>query len=315
MSIASALPAESVSAVSTTAANRTMSTGRSRMAAWQQLCRPRIAVMSAIAAAVGYTLSSVNGVHWPTLLVSVLGIVSFVAASSIFNQVLERDTDARMPRTWNRPLVSGSTTIAEALLLGTACAVAGTLLLGVFVNVTTSLASFLTMLVYVLVYTPLKPRSVLCTTIGAIPGAMPPVLGWLAAGGPFGIEMCALFAVFFVWQFPHFLAIAWIYRDQYRHAGLKMLPRTDDSGRSAGLIALIYAAAFLPVSCLPRYAGLAGDGYQAAACLLALGYLILTLRFCLQRTDVRAKQLMLGSLICLPSLLICLLVDFLRLTS
>ena len=191
----------------------------------------------------------------------------------------------------------------------------GAILLWVFVNHTTSIAAFGTMLCYVLLYTPLKRISTLCTTVGAVPGAMPPVLGWLAAGGEFGLEALALFAVFFVWQFPHFLAIGWIYRDDYERAGLKMLPSFSDDGARTGWIALSYALAFVPVSCLPRIAGLAGPGYMSAALVLSLGYLWLTVRFVMDRTNVRARQLMVGSLICLPVLLLCLVADYLRLVS
>ena len=129
------------------------------------------------------------------------------------------------------------------------------------------------------------------------------------------LEALALFAVFFVWQFPHFLAIGWIYRDDYEQAGLKMLPSFSDNGVRTGWIALIYALAFVPVSCLPRIVGLAGPGYMAAALVLSLGYLWLTVRFVMDRTNVRARQLMVGSLICLPVLLLCLVGDYLRLVS
>jgi protoheme IX farnesyltransferase len=183
-----------------------------------------------------------------------------------------------------------------------------------FVNPMTSAASLLTMLCYVCGYTPLKRRSEFCTTVGAIPGAMPPVLGWLAAGGTPGIECLALFAVFFVWQFPHFLAIGWIYRRQYEDAGLKMLPSFSDGGRLTGLVAMVYAVAFVPVACLPRFVGLAGSGYLAAALVLSAGYLWLTFRFALSRSEFRARRLLAGSLVCLPVLLVCLVFDFLRLT-
>jgi protoheme IX farnesyltransferase len=143
---------------------------------------------------------------------------------------------------------------------------------------------------------------------------MPAVLGWFAAGGLPGIECLALFAVFFVWQFPHFLAIGWIYRHQYNEAGLKMLPSFSDGGRLTGLIALVYAVAFVPVACLPRFVGLAGSGYLLQALVLSAGYLWLTVRFAISRSELRARRLLAGSLICLPVLLICLVFDFLRLT-
>ncbi len=286
-----------------------------RLAAWQVLCRPRIALMSAISVTVGFVLASVTGVAWSSLIWSVAGVVCFVAASSILNQVLERSTDSLMFRTRLRPLVTEAISVREAVGLGAACAVGGFVILALFVNMTTALSSLTTMLIYVCAYTPMKSRSSLCTTVGAIPGAMPPVLGWLAAGGSFGIEPLALFAIFFVWQFPHFLAIAWIYRDQYQQAGLRMLPSFTDQGRRAGLIAMIYAVVFIPVCCLPRYVGLAGNGYLASALILSLGYLFLTARFSFHRTESAARRLMAGSLICLPVLLLSLVLDFLRLTS
>lgn len=285
-----------------------------RVADYAQLCRPRIAVLSAVAVSVGYTLASAGSVNWGRLFWTLIGVTCFVAASSTLNQVLERRTDRLMKRTVLRPLASGRLTAAEGWLAGSLMATAGSLILIGFVDSFTWLACCLTMLTYAFVYTPLKSRSSLCTTIGAVPGAMPPVLGWFAAGGNAGWEALALFALFFVWQFPHFLAIGWIYRDQYQRAGLKMLPTYADGGRMTGLIALFYAVAFVPVSVLPRYVGLAGSGYLAAALVLSIGYLILTVRFCAVRTDLRARQLLFGSLLCLPALLGGLLMDFVRLT-
>lgn len=286
-----------------------------RVSDYLQLCRPRIAVMSAAAAAAGFTLASTSDINWNQLVLSLAGIVLFVASASILNQVLERDTDRKMGRTATRPLVCGRLSPAEGWILGIIAGTSGTILLGVFVNQAVCLASIFTMLTYVFLYTPAKRTSSLCTTIGAVPGAMPPVLGWLAAGGETGMAAVSLFAVFFVWQFPHFLAIGWLYRDQYERAGLRMLPSFRDSGKRAGLIALLYAVAFVPVSILPRFAGLAGTGYLCAAFVLSGGYLWLTFRFCIERNDLRARQLMVGSLLCLPALLISLVLDYVRLTS
>ena len=286
-----------------------------KLAAYKVLCRPRIAVMTALSVAVGYTLGSERGTDPTGLIFSVAGIVLFVASSSILNQLLERRTDALMERTQNRPLVSGVVSPGEAWSLGVFCSLAGFCILAFAVNLITALASLVTMLLYVCCYTPLKRVSVLCTTVGAIPGAMPPVLGWLASGSTNYLPAFALFAVFFVWQFPHFLAIAWIYRHQYELAGLKMLPSNASDGRTVGLIAVLYAAVFVTISVLPRYAGISGDGYMAAALILSLGYLVLSFRFALLRTITRAKQLMLGSLLCLSVMLFALMFDYLRLTS
>ncbi len=285
-----------------------------RLAEYRQMVRPRILLMSAVAVTAGFVLSSEELVDWLLLAVAAPSICLLVAASSVLNQVIESDSDSRMARTTGRPLASGRISRREGALFGVALAIAGTVLLWMFVNPMTSAASLLTMLCYVCGYTPLKRRSEFCTTVGAIPGAMPPVLGWLAAGGAPGIECLALFAVFFVWQFPHFLAIGWIYRRQYEDAGLKMLPSFSDGGRLTGLVAMVYAVAFVPVACLPRFVGLAGSGYLAAALVLSAGYLWLTFRFAVSRSEFRARRLLAGSLVCLPVLLVCLVFDFLRLT-
>lgn len=286
-----------------------------RLSDYRQMVRPRIIVMAAAAVFAGFLLASPITVAWPQLLIAVFGICCLVAASSVLNQVWESSTDSRMDRTGDRPIASGRMTRFEGTAFGIALSLTGAGVLYLFVNELTSIASFLTMLSYVLLYTPLKRISGLCTTVGAVPGAMPPVLGWLAADGGLTVEALALFAVFFVWQFPHFLAIGWIYRDDYQAAGLKMLPSFTDEGRRTGLVALIYAIAFVPVSCLPRFVGLAGSGYLAAALILSLGYLWLTVRFFLSRTNMTARQLMVGSLICLPAMLVCLVADYLRLVS
>jgi len=286
-----------------------------RFVDYRQMVRPRIIVMSAAAIMAGFVLASPITLLWSVMCVAVVGICCLVAASSVLNQVIESDTDARMNRTVDRPVASGRISRAEAAIFGICISAFGALVLAIYVNTLTSMASFLTMLTYVLLYTPLKRSSALCTTVGAVPGAMPAVLGWFAAGGNPGLEALALFGLFFVWQFPHFLAIGWIYRDDYENAGLKMLPSFRDNGARAGWIALVYAVAFVPVSCLPRFVGLAGTGYLAAALILSLGYLWLTARFSISRTNVRARQLMVGSLICLPAMLVCLVADYLRLVS
>ncbi len=286
-----------------------------RLSDYRQLVRPRILIMSSAAVVAGFILASPIAISWPVMGLSVFGICCLVAASSVLNQVIESRTDARMNRTVDRPVASGRLSRKEAAGFGILISILGSVVLAVYVNPLTSVSAFVTMLTYVLLYTPLKRSSALCTTVGAVPGAMPAVLGWFAAGGHVGVEAVALFGLFFVWQFPHFLAIGWIYRDDYQAAGLKMLPSFTDEGARAGWIALVYAVAFVPVSCLPRFVGLAGTGYLGAALILSLGYLWLTVRFSMSRTNLRAKQLMAGSLICLPAMLICLVADYLRLVS
>lgn len=282
---------------------------------YAELCRPRIALMTMISVAVGFTLASPIIFDGTTLVVALVGIIQLVAASSMLNQCLERHTDARMTRTANRPLASGRIPAIEATVVSVVLTVVGFSTLWHLVNEQTAIATLLTLVVYVAGYTLLKTRTSLCTTLGAVPGAMPPVLGWLAAGGGFCVEAIALFALFFVWQFPHFLAIGWIHRKDYEGAGLRMLPSFSDGGVRTGVIALVYAIAFVPVSILPTAIGMTGNVYMTAAAIMSTLYLLYTIRFAMDRSDVRARSLLYNSLLCLPILLLALVVDFLRLTA
>lgn len=289
---------------------------RQRFADYLILCRPRIAVMTMVSVAVGFTLASpVVFFDGMLLLAAVTGIISLVAASSILNQCFERHTDAQMTRTAGRPIAAGRVSVFEAMAAASLLSCFGFTVLWNLVNPVTASVTMLTLIVYVFGYTPLKTRTSLCTTIGAVPGAMPPVLGWLAAGGTFTVEPLALFAVFFIWQFPHFLAIGWIHRNDYRVAGLRMLPSFADEGLLTGLFAVTYAAAFVPVAALPAYAGLSGNLYLASSVLLSLCYLAAAVAFAIKRTEKHARRLLYVSLVCLPALLAALVVDFLRLTS
>lgn len=286
-----------------------------RFGDYVDMCRPRIAVMTMVAVSAGFVLASPVVIHWSGLAMALVGILQLVAASSILNQVLETTTDARMTRTATRPLVAGRLSKKEATIAGLVLAISGTTVLWLFSNVPTMAAGLATLLSYVVVYTPLKTRSILCTTIGAIPGAMPPVLGWLAAGGAIGSEAWALFALVFTWQFPHFLAIGWIHRHDYEQAGLKMLPSFTDGGRRAGIVALVYAAAFIPVSVLPSYAGMTGRLYFVTALILSGIYFASTVRFAFKRTERRGRDLLLISLLVLPLLLLVMVTEFLHLTA
>ncbi|MCH2212040.1 MAG: heme o synthase [Fuerstiella sp.] len=286
-----------------------------RTSDYVEMCRPRIAVMTMAAVSAGFILASPIIIHWGLLAVTLAGILLLVAASSILNQVLEVRTDARMQRTTGRPLISGRISRLEASLAGLLFALSGIGILWSFTNPVTTVAGAGTLLCYVLAYTPLKIRSSLCTTVGALPGAMPPVIGWLAAGGAAGSGAWSLFALLFTWQFPHFLAIGWIYRHEYEQAGLRMLPSFSDGGRRTGIVATIYAAAFVPVSLLPSYAGLTGRLYFAVALALSGLYFAATLRFALNRTTRRGRDLLLVSLLILPALLLVMVCEFLYLTA
>ncbi len=285
---------------------------RSRLADYAELTKPRIAVMVLLTVTVGYALGCRGEWRTAALVHALIGIGLAAAASSAFNQYLERATDARMRRTENRPLPAGRLLPGEVLLF-TALAGAGAIAyLFTFSTPVTAGLTLLTLALYGLAYTPLKRHTSLCTAIGAVPGALPPVLGWTAAGGTLGIEAGALFGILFLWQFPHFLAIAWKYREEYERAGLRMLPAARVE-RVVGCLAAGYALALIPVSLLPRQLGLGGDLYLATALVLGLGYAGASLWFAIRETKQTARRLILVSLVYLPTLLAVLTFDHWRL--
>lgn len=288
---------------------------RRRFSLYAELSRPRIAMMTMISVAVGFTLAPVANFDAVVLLLALVGITLLVAASSILNQCLEKRTDGMMSRTSGRPLPSGRISMTECVSVGIFCGITGSVLLALTTNSATAIAGLATLVVYVFGYTLLKTRSIWCTTIGAIPGAMPPVLGWLAAGGILGLEVASLFAIFFVWQFPHFLAIGWKHRNDYEKAGLKMLPSFTDEGVRTGWVAVFYAILFVPVSVSPTLLGLTGWPYFVVAAVVSVVYLKYSVQFLKNRTDDTARSLLYNSLLALPLLLVTLLVDFLRMHS
>ena len=279
------------------------------------LTKPRIAVMGLVTVALGFLLAATGEWSGITFGHSLLGIGLIAVSCSALNQWLERDSDRLMARTMNRPLPSGRMSPNEVLVFGLGLWFVGAVELIVFVNGLTALLASATLLLYVAVYTPLKRRTSFCTAIGAIPGAMPPVLGWVAAGGELDAGAFALFATLFVWQFPHFLAIAWLYREQYAAAGLRMLPQTRPAPRITGWLCVGYALALIPVSMLLKDAALAGDLFAMIAIVLGLGYVAFSVRFLLDESVRTARQLLWFSLVYLPALLLALTWDHWRLLS
>lgn len=286
----------------------------SRLSAYQELAKPRIAVMVLLSMAVGFALAT--GAQWDllALLHAGVGVLLAVVASSALNQYLERHTDARMARTRNRPLPSGRLTADEVLWFGLACGIVSVVYLAVLVNPLTAGLTLLTIASYAGVYTPLKRWTPVCTAVGALPGAMPPVLGWTAAGGSLDWSAFSLLAIVFVWQFPHFLAIAWMYRDQYEQAGLKMIPGRGRPG-VVGSVSMAYALALIPVSLLPMQLDLAGSLYGLAALLLGLAYAWSAWRFFREESRDQAKRLLWTSLVYLPGVLAALTFDHFRLLN
>jgi len=301
------------------AATARASTRPSRIADYQELFKVRVTSMAVLTAWAGFYLGSmrsgITSMHWG-LLESLLGIALVSCGASVMNQVIERKIDARMVRTAQRPLAAGRFSLLHGLALGMACFAAGALLLAWFTNPVTVMLTLLTGFTYVAVYTPLKRYTTLATFIGAFPGAMPPLLGWTAARGVIEWPAVALFAILFVWQFPHFMAIAWLYREDYAKAGIRMLPVVQPDGWSTACEALIYAVLMIPVSAVPYYLHLTGPVYLVAAVLLGLGYLAYTIRFAritraLTTAESRgyARDLLRASVIYLPLLLMAMMLN------
>jgi protoheme IX farnesyltransferase len=291
----------------------------SRIADYQELFKVRVTSMVVLTAWAGFYLGSmrsgITSIHWG-LVESLLGITLISCGASVLNQVIERKTDAKMIRTAQRPVAAGRFGLAAGMALGLACFAAGAVVLAWFTNPVTVMLTLLTGFIYVAVYTPLKRYTTLATFIGAFPGAMPPLLGWTAARGVIEWPAVALFAILFVWQFPHFMAIAWLYRDDYAKAGIRMLPVVQPDGWSTACEALVYAVLMIPVSVVPFYLHLAGRAYLVTAVVLGLVYLAYTVRFAritraLSVTESRryARELLRASVIHLPLLLTVMMLN------
>jgi len=285
-----------------------------RFAAYCQLAKPRIGLMVLFATGVGYVLGS-RGI-WQTapLIHACIGILLSVICASSLNQVFERDTDALMPRTKNRPLPAATLSLMEVVIFAILCGVVSIAYLAWTVNFATAWLTFATIVLYALCYTPMKRLTPFCTVVGAIPGALPPVLGWAASGAELDARAFSLFAIMFVWQFPHFLAIAWIYREQYQQAGLRMLPGEGRAGIT-GAISTAYAILLIPISLLPAHWGLCGDFYSMIAVGFGIAYLWMAILFQLNENRQTARRLLWVSLAYLPGVMLALLVDNIRLMS
>lgn len=273
------------------------------------LVKPRIIVMSLVAVLVGVHAAGGALAPTPKLIITLLAVGSVAAASFILNQLLESGTDARMARTRNRPLPAGRLTPGQVLAFGIATAAFGLGSLALVVNLPAAFVAALTFSSYVFVYTPLKRHTTWNTVVGAIPGALPPVIGWVAVSGRLDPGAAALFAILFLWQFPHFYAIAWIYRREYHEAGLKMLPCLDVDGDVTSRHILGTALALLPVSLVPTLIGVTGTAYFVGAALLGLLYVAASMAFAMDRTTRAAKTLFRISLVYLPALFLLLSID------
>ena len=280
-----------------------------KVAAYVSLTKPRIVVMVLVTVGVGFLLGARGSAHPATLSLTLLGTALVAGGASTLNQWMERAHDARMRRTANRALPRGRLGAVEAASFGVGLGLAGTAILLWGANWLAAAVAVSTLLLYVFVYTPLKPWTTLNTAIGAIPGALPPVIGWAAATETLGIEAFSLFLIVFLWQFPHFLAIAWIYREDYARGGLKMLPGADPQGALTGRQATIYALALIPAGLLPATIGLAGPVYFVGALVLGLLYLVVAIQFWTGVSESTARRLLRMSFFYLPLVLLLLVLN------
>jgi protoheme IX farnesyltransferase len=268
-----------------------------------ELTKPRVTSLVVATTAFGFYLGSRGAVDPILLFHALLGTTLVASGTSAYNMYLERDSDARMQRTRRRPLPDGRLRPVQALAFATLMSVAGILYLAAFVNLLTSLLAIATLASYIFLYTPMKRWSALCTLVGAIPGALPPLGGWAAATGDLSAGGWSLFAILFLWQLPHSLAIAWMYRDDYERGGFRVLPVVDPEGGSTVRQIVANALALIPVSLTPVLLGVAGIWYFYGALLLGVALAASCLRLARTRSRVHARGVLLASVIYLPVLL------------
>jgi protoheme IX farnesyltransferase len=273
------------------------------------LAKARLSTMVVLTAGAGFLVGSGEAVQWTLLLWTIVGTALAAASAATLNQAIEVRRDGLMHRTRTRPLPQGRLSVRHAALWGAALGVVGVLLLAVLVNPLTALLGGANILIYLFLYTPLKTRSTINTLVGAVCGAIPPVMGWTAATGTLGSGGWVLGGILFIWQIPHFLALAWMYREDYRRGGHRMLPVVDESGRFTGPIVVLYCLALLPVSLLLATLGYAGWIYAGGALLLGVAFLAAAVRLWQRLDEASAKRLFLVSITYIPLLLLLIVLD------
>jgi len=283
--------------------------GPSLAADYFALTKPRLNFLVVATSAAGYYLGATHGTEPLPMAMAVAGTALVAGGAAVLNQVYERDTDALMRRTRLRPLPDGRVAPADARAFGFALSAIGLLLLATRANLLAASLALATLVVYLAIYTPMKRRTSIATLVGAVPGALPPLIGWTASHGTVSAGGAALFAIVFLWQIPHFMAIAWLYRDDYGKAGFPMLPVVDPGGGRAGRQAVVYAAALVPVTLVPALVGVSGLWYGSIALVIGVALMALAIRFAMTRSDRSARALFLGSIVYLPLLWIAMIGD------
>ncbi len=280
------------------------------MNAYLELTKPRITWLILMSTGVGYVFGAkLGGWHFWVLFHTILGTGLIASGTAALNQWFEREADSKMRRTQARPLPSGRLTPTRALIFAIAISIIGFVELSIGVNLLTGLLGLFTLASYLFIYTPLKQRSPHSTTVGAIPGAMPPLIGYAAASGTLTAEAWILFAILFLWQFPHFYAIAWMYREDYERAGIKMLPVVEADGESTARQMCLYSLALLPISLVPKLLSMTGYVYLVGAVVLGGYFLFASVKVMRNRTRLQARRVLLASIVYLPVLYGLMIID------
>ena len=282
-------------------------TYRRRVADFIALTKPRLNSLVVATTGVGYLLGVNTSFDISVAIHVLLGASLVAGGAAALNQIAERDIDKSMHRTRQRPIPTGRLTPTEARLFAVGISLMGLVELALGTNVVTAAVAATTTIIYVAIYTPLKRRTSLATIVGAIPGALPPVIGWTAARGALTLEAWVLFGIVFFWQIPHFHALSWMHREDFRRAGLPLIATQDEDGRRTARHAAFFSLLLLPVSLIPTAVGLSGKPYLVFAGGLGLGFLFLAIQFMTTPTETRARRLFIGSLVYLPALWVFLL--------
>ena len=280
-----------------------------RIRAYVQLVKFRLSLLVAFSCAFGYVLATVGPIQWPLLLLVSTGGFLVSGSAIVINQIIEKDIDKLMKRTMNRPIPTGKVGIGEAIVLASLLGVSGLAILLLYTNPATAALSLLSLILYAFVYTPLKRKGPIAVFVGAIPGALPPMLGWLAATGTLSHEAWIIFGIQFIWQFPHFWAIAWLAFDDYKKAGIKLLPVGGERNFKAATQIMIYTLFLIPMGLLPAKFGI--TGIDSAIIATVCGVLFLASTFFLMANGSRsaARRIMFGSFLYLPIVQVAYLMD------
>lgn len=282
---------------------------RAKAKAFYELLKPRLSFLVAFSCAFGYALATKGSVNWPTMLMLTLGGFLLSGASVCINQIIEKDLDAIMTRTMYRPIPTAKVTVQEATVFAALCSIISVIILWIYTNPLTVVLSIVSMVLYSFVYTPLKRVGPIAVFVGAIPGALPPLLGWVAATGSISHEAMIIFGIQFIWQFPHFWAIAWVADDDYKKAGFKLLPSGGGKDLNTAIQIMIYTMCLIPLGLLPATFGITGLNSGIVATVCGVAFFAQTFSLMKTGSTQSAKRIMFGSFLYLPIVQIAYLLD------